>query len=298
MMGKAFSPAGLSGFFATHIVEGDLLHTGAIGGGFALSKGVYAEIEVFEEDKTLIETYVNGERFEATVAKRIVNRLLSFIPGTYHIIVKQRIEVPVGGGLGTSGASALAVGLALSKALKLRKTYLEIAREAHITDILEGKGLGTVSGLVVGGAVIVKKAGAPGFDEVDKLIIDPSLKLVIAYYAPIVKETILRNKRIEEIDKIGFKTLQKILEDPSIENFLKLCKDFAFSTGLVTRKVKQGLEKIEKIEGVVGASQAMIGDTLYAVVEEDRVEDVIEALASEAKVFSTDISWTPARILA
>ena len=297
MRARAFSPSGLSGFFSVHIVEENLLRSGAIGGGFTLSKGITADVEVYDNEETIIENYINDKKVKASIAKRITKRLLRYSNKNYKISIKQRIEVPIGGGLGTSGASALAVGLALTKALKLPLTYFKVAQEAHITDILEKKGLGTVSGLARGGIVLIKKAGAPGFDDVDRILASSKIKIIIAFYSSISKPKIL-SKDLRRINRVGVETLNKILREPTLENFLENCKEFVTKTGLLTKNVARNLNKLKNIEGIIGASQAMIGNTLYAVVEEDSVEEVIDILKKDSKeIILTNISWSPARIL-
>jgi len=294
---KAYSPGGLSGFFSTHIVEGDLLHTGAWGGGIALRKGVYVAVEVEEGTKTEIITTLNGKRADLFVSRRVAERLLLRTDKQYRVIIKQSIELPMGGGLGTSGASALATALALGKALGLKLTYEELAREAHIAEVECKTGLGTISGLVTGGVVLVIKPGAPGFDRTVRILAEPSLRVVIGFYAPIEKKKVLEGKDISRIDEIGREALSRILEKTDIVHFLETCKWFSQTTGLMGNRVKRGIEAAEKA-GALGASQAMIGETVFALVEKDMVEDVSAALRTTgAKITISEIEWCAARLL-
>jgi len=68
----------------------------------------------------------------------------------------------------------------------------------------------------------------------------------------------------------------KIFADPSLENFMRSCKEFAIETGFVTSRVGKLIELAEK-SGVVGAAQNMLGEAIHALVTVDKVEDVIQA---------------------
>ena len=294
---KAFSPAGLSGFFAAYPVKDDPLRSGAKGGGLALARGVKVEVSVEEAKKTEIITLLNGELRDMYVARRAIEILLQKAEYDMRIVIDQEIQIPVGGGLGSSAASALAAALAFAKAARLKVTYNEAARAAHIADVECGTGLGTVSGLVVGGMLLVTKPGAPDLDEVKRLIVGPELKVVIGFYGPIKKETVLKSSDIPRINEIGEETLRNILRDPLPENFMRECWEFVRKTGLASSRVIKGVEAARKA-GALGASQAMIGETVYALVEDGRVAEVAEAVKKTgAEVFVTEVEWRPAHLI-
>lgn len=294
---KAFSPAGLSGFFAAYPVEGDPLKSGAKGGGIALSRGVKVEVAVEEAEETEIITLLNGKPRDMYVARRAVEILLQKVECNMRIIIDQEIQIPVGGGLGSSAASALAAALAFAKAARLKVTYDEAARAAHMADVECGTGLGTVSGLVVGGMLLVTRPGAPGLDEVKRLMVDPELKVVIGFYGPIKKETVLKGGDIPRINRIGEETLRNILREPLPENFMHECWEFTRKTGLASLRAMRGVEAARKA-GALGASQAMIGETVYALVEDGRVAEVAEAIKKTgAEVFIAEVEWRPAHLI-
>ncbi|RLF08712.1 MAG: hypothetical protein DRJ64_00310 [Thermoprotei archaeon] len=297
MIAKAYSPAGLSGMFSTHIVEGDLLRTGASGGGITLKEGVLVSVRIEEAESSKINTLLNGKECDCYVARKVAEKLLKKAEGEYEITIDQSIKVPIGGGLGTSGASAIATSLALGKALNLKMTYEELARVAHVVEIESCTGLGTVSGLAVGGVVLVTKAGAPGFDEVERLVVDPSLKVVLGFYKPIEKRKVLENKNLDAINKYGLQALQSVKENPCIEEFMESCFWFARTTGLLSHKVLKGIEA-SLDAGALAASQAMIGETVFSIVDNEKVEDVASSLRNTgALVVISEIEACPARLL-
>ncbi|MEM0094256.1 MAG: hypothetical protein QXT33_03640 [Thermofilum sp.] len=292
---EAWSPAGLSGLFEAHVVPGDLLRTGARGAGLALSAGVRARVCLREEPG--IVTLLNGVQGDYFVARSVAELLLSKASEEAGLLVEQEAQAPVGGGLGTSGASALAVALASAKVLKLKLTYREVAQAAHITEIKCGTGLGTVSGLVVGGAVIVEKPGAPGFDEVNRILFDPALKVVVGFFGPIVKSKVLRSDGLSLVNELGRSALQELVREPTLEKFLEVSRSFTLKAGLATPNVLRAFEALAKLD-VVGFSQAQVGDTVFAVADSSsagEVESVLRALG--ARTLTAEISWAPAHLV-
>jgi len=297
MIAKAFSPAGLSAMFASNIVERDYNRTGAVGGGITLEKGVKVIVDIEEADNTEINTFLNDVKCDCYIVKRLALTLIRRVDKNYKVDIKQYIDVPIGGGLGTSGASALATALALGKALRLKLTYEELARIAHRTEIECLTGLGTVSGLVVGGVVLVLKAGAPGYDKVERILVDPSLKIVLGYYGPINKKLVLEGKDLGLINRYGLEAVKNVYSNPCIEEFMRWSLWFAKTSRLLSDKVFIGIKRAVKA-GAIAASQAMIGETVFAVVEDEFAEKVAQELRNiGAKVVISDISFAPARLL-
>ncbi|RLF19609.1 MAG: hypothetical protein DRZ82_05030 [Thermoprotei archaeon] len=294
---RAFSPAGLSGFFATNIVEGDLLHTGAIGGGITLEKGVYVTVKAEPSEKNSIVTLLDGKVADMYVAKRVAEQILELTEECFSLVIDQKIEVPIGGGLGTSGASAIATALAVAKALNVPITYYRAAQIAHVAEILSGTGLGTVSGLVVGGLVLVVKPGAPGYDKVERIIVDSNLDVIICFFSPVAKERVLKGKDINRINEIGKRVLNKILEDPTPETFMSCCLEFARNSNLISKRVLKCVNLALKL-GAIGASQTMIGDAVFALADRDLSEEIIDAFRKMGGiVLASRISWAPARLI-
>lgn len=296
---KAYSPAGLSGIFSAYTDPLDPYHKGARGAGVVLTKGVKVTVEIEERKKWSLDTYLNGSKAELGLVKRVFHRILEKgeVEGSYRVTVKQYVKVPIGGGLGTSGACALATAIALGKALKAKMSYYELAREAHVAEIEEGTGLGTVSGLVVGGVVVVQEPGAPGFDKADRILADSSLKVVIGFFSSIDKRAALSKTNISEVNELGQKLVSKLVGDPTLENFIKCCRIFTEQAGFITERVRNAIIEAERA-GAIGASQAMIGETVFALAYRDCAEQVAECLRKlKARVLVSDIEWGPARLI-
>jgi len=261
----------------------------------ALAKGVRARVCLREEPG--VKTVMNGVEGDFAVAKTAATLLLERAGREVGLLVEQWVEAPVGGGLGTSGASALAVALATAEVLGLKMSYREVAQVAHVTDVRCGTGLGTVSGLAVGGAVIVEEPGAPGYDSVDRILFDPSLKVVVGFFGPIVKSQVLRSDGLSRVNALGRRALAELKREPTVEKFLEVSKRFTLEAGLVTGNVLRAFEALSKLS-VLGFSQAQVGDTVFVVADGDvalEAAQLLEGLGARALV--TEVSWEPARLL-
>ncbi len=281
---RAFSPAGISSFFeiCDRTPDGKLIpdpeQIGARGGGFAISKGVSTEVSLAEAKGKQIRVFINGKLWpEAETTRTVVETLLEKVLETYHVTVRHRVGVPIGAGFGSSAAGALGTALALSKALDLNLTYNQLGRIAHVAEVRCQTGLGTVGPLMLGGCIVTTEPGAPGYASIDRIPVSPDHRIVTGTYRPFsTKEMLSSQEKRGIINEWGRRTLEKILADPSLENFMRACKEFAVGTGLVTSRVRKLIELAEKA-GAVGAAQNMVGEAVHALVTVDKVEDVVQA---------------------
>lgn len=307
LVGRAFSPSGISGFFEVITREKDGTpikdpeRIGSRGGGFALCKGVTTEVRLRTSNKKMIEIFINGKTApEAETTKCMVNMLLEKVPKSYYVEAKHVVEVPIGAGFGTSAAGALSCGLALSQALSLNLTYNEVGRMAHIADVVCHTGLGTVEGLMVGGLVLVVKSGAIGIGLVDRIPIPPNLRVVAGSFKPMKKsDVILSPKKYLAINKLARKTMKRILANPSLINFLRSCKYFSLHSGLATERVKRLIQDAEDA-GALGSTQNMIGEAVHAIVDQQNLDPVYKAFRKhlpEESILVSEIDFQGARLL-
>ncbi len=275
-------------------MEGDPLKSGARGAGLALERGVTVEVCTADEG---IETYLNGTRGDYEVARRAATEVMRLVGYTGGLVIRQTVEVPVGGGLGTSGASAIATVLATAGLLGLKLSYTSLARIAHKVEVEAGTGLGTVSGLTVGGACIVVEPGPPGSDRVDRIPVGQDNVVVVGFFGPIKKSFALRSTSLAEVNRRGRLYVEALQREATIENLLSFSKRFSLETGLATQNVREAYTVLEK-NGFPLAGQAMVGDTVFTVVPEEdsgKVAGLLEGLG--ARVVVSRISWKPAILL-
>jgi pantoate kinase len=305
---KAFAPAAISSFFEIHDTEdnvpiADLEKVGAIGGGFGLEKGVLTHVTVQEAQNNSIDVFINSTLArEAKTTRQVIETLLTKTNKKYAVTVQHQIEVPIGMGFGTSAGGALTTGLALKEALALPFTYNQLGKIAHVTEIQCQTGLGTVSSLTFsGGCVLVVEPGAPGICQIDRIPITPDYMVVVGFFkSNIPKKAVLSSpKKKQEINRYGKKTLEAILAEPSLENFLECCWDFSQKAGFATENVRQ-LVKSAKKAGAVGAAQNMIGEAVHAVVHEENANSVAEAFKQtlpSQQVMVSKIDFQGARLV-
>jgi pantoate kinase len=281
---RAFSPAGISSFFeiCDTLPDGspivDLEKVGARGGGFGIRKGVTTEVSFSEADKNSISIYINGRSApEAETTKTVVQMLLAKASGKYNVEVKHWVEVPIGAGFGSSAAGALTTALALSKALGLNLTYNQLGRIAHVAEVKCKTGLGTVGPLMIGGCVITVEPGAPGIALIDRIPISADYMIVAGVFGAIPTREVLssREKRLA-VNKWGRKTLERILAEPSLENFLACCREFAEKTGFMTERVHKLIRAAEEA-GAIGAAQNMVGEAVHALTTFENAGKVAQA---------------------
>jgi pantoate kinase len=302
----AFSPAGISSFFeiCDRNPDGsrieDISRIGARGGGFGLERGVTTEVKITRSRNTRIKSYINGKITEAQTSRRVAEELLKRLKDKFDLEIRHQVEVPIGSGFGTSAAGAFSCVLALAKVLEIPMTYNEIAVIAHNADIICGTGLGTVEGLTVGGLVLVIEPGAPGIGKTDQIPISPDVKIVAGSFQPIKKETVLLSEEKRTIiNRLGQKTMKKILLKPDIENFMRCCRDFAVEIGLMSKRVEDLIGDAAK-EGALGATQNMLGEAVHAAAYEEDLKSVTRVFKrhlSDRSIVVSKIDFQGARIL-
>lgn len=304
---RAFSPAGISSFFEIcdstpeAKLRTNLELVGARGGGFVIKKGVFTEASVTESEKPCVEVYINNKLFSgAETTKTVVATLLEEIEQPWKAIIHHKVDVPIGAGFGSSAAGALSTALALSKALGINLTLMQAGEIAHIAEIRCRTGLGTVGPVSLGGCVLTIKAGAPSHAVIDRLPTSPDLRIVAGCIRPIsTKETLESADLKRKVNRHGRETIQRILANPSLENFMSASKDFAKKTEFATQMTEKLIDLAEEA-GAIGATQNMIGEAVHALVPVGKVENVIKAFSRvlpPEQIINAGIDMQGARII-
>lgn len=305
---KAFAPGAISSFFEIHnsTADGtpltDLEKIGAIGGGFGLDKGVKTKVTIKEAQVNSLQVFINKQpTLEAKTTKNVVQAMLDQASDNYAVTVAHKIDLPIGMGFGTSAGGALTTALALKEALDLPLTYNQIGKIAHVAEIQCQTGLGTVSSLTVGGGcILVTEPGAPGICQIDRIPINPDYVIVAGFYDTKISKALLSSpEKKKTINKFGRTTLEKILAEPSVENFLACCWEFAQKAGLASKKISELVNLAQKA-GAVGGAQNMIGEVVHALVLEENALSVAEAFKQvlpKNQVIISKIDFQGARLV-
>jgi pantoate kinase len=275
MIGKAFAPAHITGFFYVHD-DADPLRTGSCGCGFTLEGGVCTM--AWPAGRT--EAYLDGMPSEAPTTRTVIE-LLADRP----VHVESELDFPVGGGFGASGAGAFSTALALNSALGLGKTYNELSYVAHVAEVKNRTGLGDVAGMSLGGVVLRLAPGTPF--KLDRIPTVPR-DIYYVHFGPISTKGVLSDAREKaRINEAGKKCLKELLKAPTFEQFMGLSRMFSVETGLISKRALDAVEAVEAFDGM--ASMAMLGDTVFSTIP--------DGLSSFGNVMKGKISQSGARLI-
>ncbi len=286
---KAFVPGRISGFFVICDTDPDgttitdLSKLGSQGGGPCLEVGGITSAEIEKADHTKIEVYINGEKTkEAQTTETTVNFFLDLIKEPKKVVIRHDFEIPIGCGFGASGAGALGTVTALNESVGIREkrlTLMKIGEIAHKAEVKCKTGLGTVGGMLNGGFAITL---APGFPfTLDYIPFPEDIRLISGWFGPILTKHILSDASIKEtINNNGRLSLKKLLTEPSLDNFMKVSREFAEKTGMMTDRVEEALSELDKAELIGKSTMNMLGEAVFALIKnkhEDAVKDILSS---------------------
>ncbi len=274
---KAFSPGHITGFF--EIPYGSyshFLHKGSKGAGFSIDRGIATTAYVYESATTDYQISINGVRSSnVDVSKWVVEEYLKLADRPYFVNVEHDIGIPVGFGLGSSGAAALSLSYALNEALDASLSRTQAAQIAHHAEIACKTGLGTVIAEFAGGFEMRTGAGAPGVGSVVKIDLENYYKAVVLCLAPISTKSFLTN-RMDEINGLGGVMLSKLSKSRSVDEFLRMSHEFAETLGLTEGKCKEPIAALKALG--IESSVALFGQTVFTLVPQTRSKQARDAL--------------------
>jgi pantoate kinase len=295
---KAFSPGHITGFFEVPYDISDLpsTHRGSKGAGFSIDKGIETTVYVYDTSKPGYELWINGiKTHNAEVSQWVVEEYLKFADRPHFISIHHDVEIPVGFGLGSSGAAALSLSYALNRALDAGFDRTQAAQIAHRAEIACNTGLGTVIAEFAGGFEIRTGAGAPGIGSVSKIDLNKDYKAILLCLAPILTKSFLTN-RMNEINGLGGSMLTKLSASKSIDEFLKMSRSFAETLGLTEGRCKGPIAAL-KTRGIE-SSVALFGQTVFTVVSQEMTANAVYALMEfGGTLIVCNIDMTGARVL-
>jgi len=273
---KAFSPGHITGFFEIpHGSYSHFLHKGSKGAGFSIDRGIATTAYVYESAKTDYRISINGiQTGNAEVSSWVVEEYLKLANRPYFVNVDHDAGIPVGFGLGSSGAAALSLSYALNEALDIGLSRTEAAQIAHHAEIACKTGLGTVIAEFAGGFEIRTGAGAPGIGSVTKIDLE-NYKAVVLCLAPISTKSFLTS-RTDEINGLGGIMLSKLSVSRSVDDFLTMSREFAGTLGLTEDRCKEPMAAL-KSRGIE-SSVALLGQTVFTLVPRAMAKEARDAI--------------------
>jgi pantoate kinase len=274
-MAKAFSPGHITGFFEIPSKYHHFLLKGSKGAGFSIDRGIATTVQVYESNKTDYQISINGIKAQnAEVSKWIVEEYLKLSDRPYFVYIDHDIGIPVGFGLGSSGAAALSLSYALNNTLDIGLSRIQAAQIAHHAEVACKTGLGTVIAEFAGGFELRTRVGAPGIGAVDKIDLD-GYKAAILCIAPISTKSFLTN-RMTEISDLGGIMLKKLSQSKNVEDFLRMSNEFAGTLGLTQSICKSPIAALRAIG--FEASVALFGHTVFTIVPREHIQEVGDIL--------------------
>ena len=305
-------PHRISGFFEivdeiNEIKIKDPEKIGSRGAGFCLSAVGKTDVmvETLERDKGFeIEIIINGKIFnqKAETTYFLIDFIKNFIKNPQKINIDHTFELPVGCGYGASGSGALGTIFGLNYLLNLKLSYTERGRIAHIAEVINKTGLGTVCGQLGRGLSMLKEPGYPC--SIERINVPPGLKIICGSFGMIHTKTILTSETLnKKIKKAGQKALKRLIADKTIYTFVKASIDFVKETNILDllklEKTKELMFELNKLD-IIGASMNQLGRSVYAIGYEKDTEKMVEVFESfkhDIKIFNLSINNSYPRIL-
>lgn len=272
---------------------------GSRGAGFNLNyfgrtKIIFEKINEYE--KSHCQIYINDKEMneKAETSSYILNYINRYSKKPMRVKVYHSFDLPVGCGYGASGSGALGLSYGLNQLLSLGFSNYEIGRLAHIAEVINKTGLGTVCGQLAGGLCMLKEPGYPC--NYEKIKIPNHLRIVCGSFGKLYTKSILTDTNLNlRIKNAGRKALCKLIHDPTIITFIKASNDFVNDTDMLNilnlNKVQELIQNLNQLD-ILGASMNQLGKSVYAVCKkqnENKVLEVFECYSPEIKIFSSSI---------
>lgn len=255
-------PASLSFIFKV-IPDKDPLKMGSIGVGCTIEDEIRVQVQESSSDEVIF----NGTPINFPTVHFVI-KMLAPVP----VRVSIKSPLPLGYGFGISSASTLACSYALNKLFNLRKDNLELAKIAHITEIKNYTGLGSVATQITGGFLVKNRPGIP-VDAYSLPFVGKKLYAVII--DRLETPTVLHDKkRLEKINKAADSALAKIKKTKNItlQEILDISYNCAQESGLITNKSEMRIiDMIRKSGG--SATISMLGYVVLSNIKFDKIRD-------------------------
>jgi pantoate kinase len=242
---------------------------------------------MFESRERRIEVSIDGVRTDAEVTIGAINELLG--ERNASVTVATHLDLPESQGFGMSAAGALSAGIALCDILELdRNAAFEVV---HSAEIGNRTGMGDVSAIHRGGVTIRETAGLPPRGRVHRIEGRPSVVLAVVG-SPLRTAGVLDDPdSVSRINREGGRRVSELLEQPSIDNLMRLSASFAMDTGLTSSEVRNAMDSASSVGF---SSMSMLGNSVFAI---GPTAELVSILSNHGKTFVTSVDTEGARLL-
>jgi len=238
---------------------------------------------------------------EAETTNYIFNYLKNFIPKNQKVEIFHNFDLPVGCGYGASGSGALGTVYGLNKLFDLKLSDFECGRIAHVSEVINKTGLGTVCGQLSAGFGIVARPGYPcKYHYID---FPRDIRVVCTSFGAISTKEFLTNKSLHSIvNEPGKKALEKLKSNPNIKYFAQLSREFVEETKILEilhlTKIRDFINELNK-QGIIGASLNQLGKSIFAICKEkslEKVKSIFKSYQVDEKIYNLKIDEKGLRI--
>jgi len=301
MEAKAFCPAHITGFFKAHLDDNqdNLENLGSMGAGFSIKQGVTTRVKI-QDKKDQVSNFkitTNGYQSDKIdVSEFVLNEFLKLGEFSNKFFeIEHNISIPVGYGLGSSGAVALSLSYALDQALQTKLEKTIIGKIAHNAEVNCKTGLGDVLASYHGGFEIRVKPGAPGIGHVEKISTE-KISIIMICFSPISTNKFIK-EQISQINGLGGKMVNRLLESKNYESFQDMSLEFAEYVNVMTPRMQKVVEELSNNNIKCGI--ALFGETIFSMVpqkEESKVVEILEKY-SDGIIIQSELDDNGARVL-
>lgn len=296
MKGVAFCPAHVTGFFKAEFQDNvEPENLGSLGAGFSIEMGVTTSVTVTKADVFDFRVSMFGYKSEnIQVSEFVIKEFLKNCKNDkFFVDVKHEISVPVGYGLGCSGAVALSLAMALNQALDTNLSREMVGKIAHVAEINCKTGLGDVLASYHGGFEIRTKSGAPGIGSIEKITTDSNVILIC--FAPISTKKFI-DEKLETINGLGGKMVSKLIKSKSYNDFQDMSLEFAKYVKVMTPRMDLVINDLQN--NGIKCGVALFGETIFTLIPEYMEEKVMKILEkySEGIIIKSKIDNFGARL--
>lgn len=296
----AFCPAHVTGFFKAFLDETQVSEElGSMGAGFSIKEGVTTSVSIYPktDQNSFYKISTYGYQSDKTdVSEYVLNEFLKLGNfGNLFFDIAHKISIPVGYGLGSSGAVALSLAYALDKALQTELPHDKIGKIAHNAEVNCKTGLGDVLASYHGGFEIRVKPGAPGIGRVEKINTEP-ISIIMICFSPISTNKFLK-ERLPQINGLGGKMVNQLLESKDYEHFQDMSLEFAKYVNVISPRMEKIINELALNEIKCGV--ALFGETIFSMIPQEAENKVIKILEkySEGIIVKSELDMQGARLL-
>ena len=260
IVAESFAPGHVSAIFRPEVEVRDPRGRGSTGAGFTLELGARALAVWRPGPRRRIR--VDAEpALPVPISEEVAERIVGEERGALRVRVRH--ELPVGQGFGMSASGALAVALAVGRAV--RWNYQRTLEVAHLADLFGRGGLGGVASVLGGGLELRERAGIPPWGYVRHR--EWAGRVFVSVLGPPIPSPhrLSDAKFLDRVAVAAEPSMAALRRSFTPRTLFAEAERFGDAVGGATPEVAEALGVLRG--GGVRAAQTMFGNAVHAVAE-------------------------------